>query len=329
VVLQRRREQRQHVICEESQIGEARRDAQRMALTYGLDATQAARVALAASELATNLLRHAGGGELLLQPLTAEDDSEVVELLAIDRGRGMQDVERCMRDGFSTAGTAGTGLGAVRRLSVEFDIHSVAGEGTVVLARVGARPVARFGAVSVALKGESACGDSWALARNDECTAVMVIDGLGHGTFAALAAESAQRGFCEAPFDMPREALQRTHRDLVATRGAAVAVSRETADGRLAYAGVGNITAYLVGEGRSQGLISHNGTLGVQMPRLQQFEYTRQQDTLLVMHSDGLSARWNLKGNSALRARHPAVVAAVLYRDHARAHDDATVVVVN
>lgn len=326
MILHRRREQRQHLIVEESQVGEARRDAQRMASAYGLDSTRAGQVAIVASELATNLLRHAGGGELLLQPLTT-GDGEVIELLAIDRGRGMHDLECCIRDGYSSAGTAGTGLGAVRRLSVEFDVYSVSGEGTVVFARVGARPATRFGAVSVALKGEIACGDSWALARNEECASLIVIDGLGHGSFAAVAADTAQRGFCETPFDAPRDVLERAHQALGATRGAAAAIAHQTSDGQLRYAGVGNIGGYRIGLQHSQGLVSHNGTLGVQLPRLQQFEYASDPGALTIMHTDGISTRWKLTENGALRTRHPAVIAAVLYRDHARPHDDVTVVV--
>ena len=136
MVLQRSREQRRHVIEDESQIGEARRDAQRLAMAYGLGDTQTGRVAIAATELATNLYRHGSGGQLLLQPIKA-GNQEAIELLAIDKGRGMSDINRCMGDGYSTTGTAGTGLGAVRRLSVEFDIHSVPGEGTIVMSRVG------------------------------------------------------------------------------------------------------------------------------------------------------------------------------------------------
>ena len=57
------------------------------------------------------------------------------ELLAIDQGPGMRDVDACMRDGHSTAGTAGCGLGAVLRLSGTFDLFSAPGQGTVVLSR--------------------------------------------------------------------------------------------------------------------------------------------------------------------------------------------------
>jgi anti-sigma regulatory factor (Ser/Thr protein kinase) len=328
VVLQRRREQGRHVIEDASQIGEARRDAQRLAMAYGLDATLTGRVAIAATELATNLLRHGSGGELLLQPLKA-GAGDAIELIAIDRGRGMSDVERCLNDGYSTGGTSGTGLGAVRRLSCEFDIHSVPGEGTVVMSRVGASPASRFGAISIPLKGETECGDGWALAQETDSTTLMVIDGLGHGSFAAIAAECAQESFAAAPSAAPRAIIERAHRALSGTRGAAAAVARITGKNKVSYAGVGNITGYLIENEKSQGLVSHNGTLGLTLPRLQQFEYERSADSLLVMHSDGLSARWDLRKNDMLRARHPAIIAAVLYRDHARPRDDATVVVLN
>jgi anti-sigma regulatory factor (Ser/Thr protein kinase) len=328
VVLQRRREQRRHVIEEESQIGEARREAQRLAIAYGLDATQTGRVAIAATELATNLCRHGGGGELLLQPIKSGDD-ETIELLAIDRGRGMSDVERCLGDGYSTGGTSGTGLGAVRRLSAAFDIHSVPGEGTVVMSRVGTRPGSRFGAVSIAVKGEIECGDSWALAEDQDSRCLMLVDGLGHGSFAAAAAERAQESFAATLTETPHSILERAHRALGSTRGAAAAVARLTQRAKLSYAGVGNISGYVVGADRSQGLVSHNGTLGLSLLRLQQFEYEWPQDSLLVMHSDGLSARWDLRKNPVLRGKHPAIIAGVLYRDHARARDDATVVVLN
>jgi len=232
-------------------------------------------------------------------------------------------------DGYSTVGTAGTGLGAVRRLSVEFDIHSVPGEGTVVMARVGAVAGARFGAISIPVQGEIECGDGWALAQGEAYATLMVVDGLGHGSFAAAAAECAQRTFADAPADSPRGLLERAHRALSNTRGAAAAVARLAVRGSVSYAGVGNICGCLVSAERSQGLVSHNGTLGLTMPRVQQFEYERAAESFLIMHSDGLSARWDLHKNAALRQRHPAIIAAVLYRDHARARDDATVVVLN
>jgi anti-sigma regulatory factor (Ser/Thr protein kinase) len=324
--MQRRPAQDRHLIEHESQIGEVRRAAQRLAAACGLDETGIGRVGIVAVELATNLYRHGGGGEILVQALST-GAAEAIELIALDRGRGMSNVERCLRDGYSTAGSPGTGLGAVQRLATEFDIYSVPGRGTVVMARVGAGAAPRVGAISVPLSGERECGDGWAVSLADDGIEMMVVDGLGHGSFAAQAAGKAQDAFAAAPDDGPIGFLERAHRVLGSTRGAAAAAAC-IGKGGVSYAGVGNIAGRLVGSCGAQGLVSHNGTLGVKINRLQLFEYTNEPGGRLVMHSDGISARWDLSDHEHLRERHPAVIAGVLYRDHARATDDATVLVV-
>jgi anti-sigma regulatory factor (Ser/Thr protein kinase) len=324
--------QSRHLIDESTRIGEARRQAQRLAQMQGLGEAAAARVAIAATELASNLLHHGGGGELLLQPVESKGGRQI-ELLAIDRGPGM-DVQRCLRDGFSTAGTPGTGLGAVQRLAAEFDIYSVAGEGTVIMARIGedtvkgGDDVARFGAINVAVTGETECGDCWRLATGEEFTSVLVVDGLGHGAFAAQAAQCSAEAFARAPFDPPSSVIARLHQAAVGTRGAAAACARLSRRSTLSYAGIGNIHGALVTANGSRGLVSHNGTLGLRAPRTQQFEYERAPAALLIMHSDGLSARWDLTSRAGLLQRHPAIIAGVMYREYARKHDDATVVVI-
>jgi anti-sigma regulatory factor (Ser/Thr protein kinase) len=320
-----RGEQQRHVIDDPSKVGEARRAAHTLA-NYEFDAEMAGKVSIAATELANNLLLHAGGGELLMQVIGA-DDAAVVELLAIDRGAGMENVERCLRDGYSTAGTPGTGLGAVRRLATEFDIYSTLGEGTLVMARFGSTLGLRYGAVSLALAGEIECGDAWSLVQDSQGIALFVVDGLGHGTFAAEAARAAVGAFAAAPFDPPEQIMVRANGLMSKTRGGAAASALLVGD-KLSYAGVGNISASLLSPGKSQGLVSHNGTLGLNQRRTQQFEYQREPGALLIMHSDGISARWDLKNRADLLARHPAIIASAIYRDHGRGRDDATVVVV-
>lgn len=315
--------QRRFVIDDASKVGEARRATQVLANDF--PAELAGKVCIVATELANNLLRHAGGGELLLQTLGTGDDA-IIELLAIDHGPGMHDVTACMRDGYSTAGTPGTGLGAMRRLADLFDIYSQPGEGTVVVARFGpdAHP---FGVVSVPLEGELDCGDGWHVESGSEGTAVLVVDGLGHGTFAAEAARVAIETFAATPFAAPQDIMTRANAAMSRTRGGAGACAL-VRDGRVSYSGVGNITGYLISPGNSQGLVSHNGTLGMGKRRVQQFEYTHAPGTVLVMHSDGVSARWDLKNRADLLVRHPAIIAGVIYRDHRRDRDDATVIVV-
>jgi anti-sigma regulatory factor (Ser/Thr protein kinase) len=320
-----------------SHVGECRRTAQHLAEAHEWDPTLVGRVGIVATELANNVVRHAGRGELLIQALC--DGADVtIELVAIDRGPGMH-LDTCMRDGYSTAGTAGTGLGAVLRLSTLFDVYSVAGEGTVVVSRIANRMPAgsgrstapttlQFGAICLAVAGETECGDAWRIAERTNATAIMVADGLGHGALAAAASRAAAATFSERPFEEPSEAMQRLHHSLSGGRGAAAACAvLDTDKAKVVYSGVGNIAGCVIKGDRSKGMVSHNGTLGVQLLRKQQFEYDFGQGSRVVMHSDGMSARWTVSAYPGLIARHAAVIAAVLYRDHARARDDVTVIV--
>jgi len=326
-------------ISDQSDVGECRRAAKRLAEAYEFDELGVGRICIIATELGTNVVRHGGGGEMLLQVLD-DGDSPQLELLAIDRGAGMNDVGQCLQDGYSTGGTPGTGLGAVSRLSSTFDVFSAPGKGTVVLSRMAqktdaprSRPLPgtallEFGAICIAVAGEIECGDTWRIADGGSTIGLLVADGLGHGPLAATASQAAARAFCERPFDEPSAAMQNLHRALAGGRGAAAACARLwVSERKVDYAGVGNICGALVGRERSRGMVSHNGTLGVKLSRTQQFVYDWDADSWVVMHSDGLSARWSLADYPGLHGRHAAVIAAVLYRDFARPRDDATVIV--
>lgn len=313
-------------IAEPSQVGEARRQILQLAAAAGLDATQQGKLALVVTELGTNLVKHGDGGQLIAR---IPAGPPVIELLALDRGAGMASVAECFRDGYSTAGSPGTGLGAVRRLAGLVDVYSTQPGGTAILARVGdARPARlELGAVCVPKTGEELCGDAWAVAAEQECPAVMVVDGLGHGLGAADAARLAVTAFETAPELPPGAQVGAIHDALRGSRGAAVAVARiDRARGVVTFAGVGNVAGVVVTAGVGRHLVSGNGTAGHDVARINEFSYPWADDALLVMHSDGLGSRWQIDRYPGLPARHPALVAGVLYRDWSRGRDDVTVV---
>jgi len=324
-------------VREETQIGESRRAIGVQARLLDFDESAQGRIAIIASEMATNLVRHGGGGEILCRLLPGDAG---IELIACDRGRGMVDVEECLRDGFSTGGTAGTGLGAIRRLATTFDIYSVHGMGTVVLAQVlvtpthgpviaAAAPRFIIGAVCVPLAGEIACGDRWLVEMSGHLLRVTMVDGLGHGIEAATAAVAAIRTANAASGVAPAQVLDAIHRQLGDSRGAAVAICHANLDIKVAvYCGIGNISGVVVGNDQRRGMVSHNGIVGHQMHPPKEFVYPWVTGGLLVMHSDGLQTRWALEAYPGLRLHHPGVVAAVLRRDFARGRDDLCVVVV-
>ena len=326
-----------HDMIEASQVGEARRSSVLMAQRLGFDETTCGRVALVVTELGTNLVRHARNGRLLVA-VRAGPAGDAMEVLAVDSGPGMAAVEHCLRDGVTSSTTPGTGLGAVRRLSDEFAAFSSRPEGTVVLARIAPRrfgvradPAARFvhGAVSVPAAGESLCGDDWAIVQRGGLASVLVVDGLGHGLDAEIAAQACLAAFAAAPHDAPSDSLARAHAGMRATRGASAAVACLDADAReVVFCGVGNIAARLTSGVGDRSFLCRHGTLGLQVGRLQDVGVAWPDHALFVMHSDGIDGGWSLRGAPGLLQCDPAIIAAWMIRDHIGGRDDATVIVV-
>lgn len=312
-------------VVEQSQVGAARRLAARVAEGAGVSETVAGQFGLIAVELATNLVKHARHGALHLRGHGTGADA-VLDAVSIDRGPGM-DLEACFRDGFSTSGTSGTGLGAVRRLATAFDAYAD-GHGSVVFARLGVAHGPARGVVATPIRGETVSGDQWQLLEHGTGWSLAVVDGLGHGREALEAARAVLDAHtaCNAE---PQGCLELAHARTGSTRGAACTVATfDAGSDELRFAGVGNIATVLVGRDSARGVASQNGTLGATCPRIRPSALDLAGARLLVMHTDGLSGRWSLDHYPGLRFRHPQVIAAVLYRDACRQRDDATVVVV-
>lgn len=320
-------------ILEPSDVGEARRVATTAGRTVGLNATELGQLSIIATETASNILKHTSGGEILMRPLERPDCTGV-ELLGLDKGCGIADLESSLRDGYSTAGSPGTGLGAISRLATDFDIYTQPGKGTALLARLCRQPrtiqrhVLDFGAVYLCLPGEKSNGDAWDVKQREDYASILMVDGLGHGTLAAEAAAAAVRVFEDDPFLPPTDLLEAIHLALRTTRGAAVAVARiESGKNLLRFAGVGNIAGVMLSAEATKHLVSHNGTAGLAMRKVQEFTYPWPSDALLVLQSDGITTHWDLDAYPGIFSRDPSLVAGILYRDFSRRRDDATVLV--
>lgn len=311
-----------------SQVGEVRRAAAALAVRCDFGEERAATVALVATELATNLIRHGRGGDFVLNGFGDE-----LQLLTLDKGPGMDNVAECLRDGYSTGGTPGTGFGAIGRLSSSFDVYSQPGKGTAVFASLARNPDApaksvAMGAVCVPLHGESVSGDAWDLRAVNQAWKLMMVDGLGHGLSAHDAARAALTSFDENYARGDVEILHSAHAALRTTRGAALAVaSLRPEDRQLAFCGVGNVALAVVSADVHRKAVSHNGIVGHQMRKTQEFLYPLPAGALVVMCTDGIATSWDLRGYPGLLSRHPAIVAGIVFRDFRRERDDATVVV--
>lgn len=331
-------------ITESSRISEARRTAVSLADRIGFDETRSGKVAIAVTEAATNLLKHGGGGEIVLRVVGEIGNAAGLEFLALDKGPGIANIGESLRDGQSTAGSAGTGLGAIARLSDEFHLYSQPGKGTAILVQfwqkpltagpangrpIDAKPLLDIDGLSVAVEGEQLSGDAWSYCATPKGMAVFVADGLGHGPLAESAAIEAVRAFEKNSHRPAADLLEMVHQATRATRGAAVAVACvDLEEHAVHFSGIGNIAAALVVGNDSRHMVSMNGIIGHQVRTFREFSYPWQEDALLVMLSDGLGTRWDFRSYPGLAQKPCGLIAGVLYRDLARGRDDATAVVV-
>ncbi|MFE6971543.1 SpoIIE family protein phosphatase [Isoptericola sp. NPDC057653] len=318
-----------HTVDHASAVGAVRRAATTAATRLGLGDARAAEAGLVVSELATNQSRHAGSGSVLLR-VRRWDGHAALEVLAVDAGPGMRDLGAAMRDGVSSRGTLGIGLGTLPRLTTTWDAWSSPGQGTVVAATFaspGARPdPAEPAGLVRAMTGQPVSGDAHAIRHDAGATTVLVADGLGHGPLAAAASQAAVRAFLDGPDAGPSALLGRVHAALGGTRGAAVAVARAEG-GTLRYAGLGNIVGSVQGAGRPRSLLSQPGIAGTHTRTVRETTLPLDAGDLLLMHSDGLTDRTGIGGYPRVADAGPLVVAGLLMRDFAVRRDDACVVV--
>lgn len=325
------RTHRLHPIKSPEDVGALRRAVSAIAATQ--PQLGAGEAELVATELGTNLLRHASpGGYVLFRP-TAEG----VELISVDSGPGMNSGNsRGPGSPSPEPSTSGlrAGLPSILRRATDHDCYSNA-QGTVTLARLGGsgRETGTrwsYGAINVPLGGSGPSGDSWAV-RDDRLLAALLIDGLGHGEEAAVAAQAAVDSFNGSPFGDPAAFLRRAHEAMRGTRGAVAGTCVIDAEnGQLIFAGVGNIAGEVIHGAQRQHLISHPGTLGTHLapPRLQTRNHVWPSRSTLIMCTDGIHSGWGLSAYPGLLDHDPTVIAAVLHRDFTRSTDDATVLVV-
>ena len=321
-------------VNDQSGASEARRAATDLAARAGFTEVEAGKLALIATELSTNLVKHGSGGEILVG--TYEDnESKGIEILALDKGAGMSNVAACLKDGYSSAGTAGHGLGSVIRQSHFVDIGSWPGLGTAVLARVapgksqaGKPPIVpTWGGVSIAKAGQDVCGDAWSVSDTGNVRTLLVADGLGHGPEAAEASVEAVRLFHRYNGHTVANLMDYVHGGLRSTRGAAVSIARfDPVAKKVIFSGVGNVAGMTVAAGETKRMVSMAGTAGFNARKIQSFDYPFERG-LVILYSDGLASSWTLDRYPNLAGLHPALIAAILYRDFTRHRDDATVLV--
>jgi anti-sigma regulatory factor (Ser/Thr protein kinase) len=295
-------------------------------------AVRADQLALAVTEAASNLYKHARQGSMLLC-INREAALPGIDLVTIDSGPGL-DVSAAMRDGHSTAGTLGIGLGAIKRLADFSDMYSAPGHVTALIARFcpEPRPEPRPAGVRCAglvrpITGEVECGDRFGVIRAGDTVTAVLSDGLGHGPLAAAASAEAMAAVLGGePVGEPAALLERVHRRMSGTRGGAVAIVQVC--GPLArFAGLGNVAGFILSPAGRKSMLSVPGIAGHQARTFRQFDYEVPPGSAVILHSDGISSRWESAAVPGVQAKDPLLIAAVLLAEAGIHRDDAGVVV--
>lgn len=322
-------------ISDASDIGAARRLAAALAKRLDFAEAEIEKIAIITTELASNLMKHACKNAQLFLQAIEHDNKQGLEILALDKAQGMNNVAQCLKDGYSTANTSGTGLGAISRLADFINIYTQPDAGTLVLARVYKKQnqqtnatLLELGSVCLPYPGEKLCGDTWAVHQSAERSVFLLADGLGHGFDAAEASQQACDIFQQNNQLGPAELIKILSTNLRNTRGAAIAVAEIDKNKKtVTFSGLGNISGNIITDKKIHRMISHDGTAGIGQYTVREFVYPWCDKSLLIMHSDGITSRWDLNNYPGITLRDPTVIASILYRDFWRGNDDVTVIV--
>ncbi|MDH2414725.1 SpoIIE family protein phosphatase [Nocardioides sp. CER19] len=314
-----------------SAIPRARREVATLAQRLGFSEARTGEAQIVVSELASNVVKHARGGDLAIG-VVGQGPAALLRVVAIDSGPGSRDIEALVADGVSTSGTLGIGLGAARRLATHLALYSVPAVGTIAEAQFAGS--SDGGAIDVAsltrpLGGTGPCGDSVAFRDLPDGRLVLLADGLGHGPLAAAASTRAVEVFQSSASTAPGTLLTEINRALGSTRGAAVAVVRLEAEaGRIVHASVGNVAGRLLGGERNRTLAAQPGIVGHRMPRVREQVETLDGTRMLVLHSDGISEKWSIDSMPGALDHGPGVLVAAVLREAGVRRDDASVLAV-
>lgn len=323
-------------VTEISQVGAARRRALHEAEGLDLPTEARERLALVVTEAGTNLVRHARGGEILLI-LRGRGQSAGIDIIALDEGPGLANVEAAMTDGYSTAAAGergiGGGLGAISRLSESFDIYTDA-RGTSVVVTIGKLhqdsdgPMESAGLI-VPKPNFDQGGDAFCLRHEADRTLIMLMDVLGHGPAAASEADKAIAAFAQTAGASLEEIEQEVSTALRGGRGAAALfVELPHAAGRLRAMGLGNVRGEIAAiEGPRFGIPSMPGIVGAaaKPPRVTEHDWSSQ--AVLLLSTDGLRGGDRAPEPPSLFFRDPMTIAASIYKRRRRGTDDCGVVV--
>jgi anti-sigma regulatory factor (Ser/Thr protein kinase) len=339
-------------------------EASRISREIGFSEHDCNKVATAVSELARNILKYAGTGEIRIKRIEREGRSGL-EVMARDQGPGIVDIETALEDHYSSSGTLGLGLPGIKRMMDEFEIESDPGRGTQVTCRkwkhspTRRTPSRLMQAVSRQARksptsqasgkllkadlkneirgqdcayyvrpcrGEFVSGDAVVLDQRDDLVLLAIIDALGHGSAANKVAQRA-KSFIRGSWTSDVVAsISGLHESLKGSIGAAAGiVVLETKTGMMSHVAVGNTVCRTFGSRSGRCLVTP-GTLGsrIRSPQLSQVRLG--DGDLVLLYTDGVSDRFELDDYPQINLGSASDVARAIVERFGRKHDDSSCV---
>jgi len=330
----------------DSVTGEIRRQATRLAQALGFDMVKSEEIAIVVNEMLTNVNQHGGGTGLFFLSKVRSEKSTGIEFFCCDFGGGLGGNSLVLKDGYSNKQSLGIGLGAIARLTDEFALDPetlpeyvrralVQSPGMCVFARkwlpftnwLTTNPHLQIGTASRALAGEMFNGDDYLVQHLEQhLTLLALIDGLGHGKPAHLAAEVAKERIFNRSGVPLETLLHQVHEALKPTRGAVLALTRlDTAAQKLAFIGVGNIEARLIRPEKTSNLLSTNGIVGHNLRKTRLIQESFAPGDLIFLFSDGVAVHL-LPAEMNWQAA-PQRIADEILHEFTKPNDDATVLI--
>lgn len=322
-------------VSDRSYLAILKKDIHSLAVEIGLSEKRIAETDIVVAELASNLVKHADNGLILCKPIGA-DSTKGIEIIGIDEGPGIADINRMLLDGVSTKNTLGHGLGALKRLTDIFQIYTQKDWGTVSLIRIFNEKQAKqkpdilqTGDVVMPKPGETHCGDAFFRIQGHRYIKVFLGDGLGHGRDAAHAVQTAGDAFAACEDNEPTEIIRYINNSVKKTRGLVGTVAVFDVNSlKWRLCGVGNIATKFIGPTTSKAHISYNGIIGLNLPNtLNSQEVPYEKEQYLIMCSDGIKSRWDVSKLPAVFRYDLTVLASAIFKDFTRNTDDSSVAV--
>lgn len=324
-------------LSDRSYVSLVKKDIKKIAEGIGFDANRLAEIEIIISEVASNIIKHTPGGSILVKHVV-KGSLEGIEIISIDNGPGMSNPLMMLKDGVSTTKTLGQGLGAIKRLSDNFDIYSVPKWGTILLARIFKNPEAdikskdifNISTLMVPKSGEEFCGDGFKFFTRKSTCQVLAFDGLGHGPEAYKASEAAIKSFTQTQNLDPADRLRSMSTSIKNTRGGVGMIfSIDQKKNSLTFCGVGNISARVLTEGKLKSCISYNGIVGHTFPNtINSNTINWAKEEYLIITSDGIISRWDVNALANIMKYDMSIVAASLFKDFARGNDDTLIMII-